>query len=83
MMLAKAEEFLHGLGIKQLRVRHHGSVARIEVEASDLALLVQDDVRSAVSQHFRSIGYTYVALDMDGFRSGSLNETLTKHGKTP
>jgi len=81
--IAKAEEFLHGLGIKQLRVRHHGSVARIEVEASNLALLVQDDVRSAVSEHFRSIGYTYVTLDMDGFRSGSLNETLAGHRKAP
>jgi uncharacterized protein len=79
--IAKAEEFLHGLGIAQLRVRHHGSVARIEVEPSDLALLVQDDVRSAVSEHFRSIGYAYVTLDMEGFRSGSLNETLAKHGK--
>ena len=79
--IAKAEEFLHGLGIAQLRVRHHGSVARIEVEPSDLALLVQDDVRSAISEHFRSIGYAYVTLDMEGFRSGSLNETLAKHGK--
>ena len=74
--IAKAEEFLGGLGIRQLRVRHHDSVARIEVEASDLELLVRDDVRAEVTEYFRSIGYSYVTLDLEGFRSGSLNEVL-------
>jgi len=74
--IASAEEFLRGLGIKQLRVRHHDTVARIEVEATDLPLLVRDDVRQAIAEHFRSIGYSYVTLDLEGFRSGSLNEVL-------
>jgi uncharacterized protein len=74
--IASAEEFLRGLGIKQLRVRHHDTVARIEVEATDLPLLVRDDVRKAIAEHFRSIGYSYVTLDLEGFRSGSLNEVL-------
>ena len=76
LRVARAEEYLRGLGIKQLRVRHHDSVARIEVEPSDLPLLVQDDVRAAVAEHFRSIGYSYVTLDLEGFRTGSLNEVL-------
>ena len=80
--IARAEEFLRGLGIKQLRVRHHGSTARIEVEPSDLALLVVDDVRQAVSKFFRSIGYAYVTLDLDGYRSGSLNEVLSASHRT-
>ena len=74
--IAKAEEFLRGLGIKQLRVRHHDTVARIEVEPADLPLLVEDDARKAISEYFRSIGYSYVTVDLEGFRSGSLNEVL-------
>ena len=84
--IAKAEEFLRSLGIKQLRVRHHDSVARIEVEPSEFGRLVDDDVREAVAGYFRSIGYAYVTLDLEGFRSGSLNEVLPvgrrKNGKT-
>ena len=74
--IAKAEEFLHELGIRQLRVRHHDTVARIEVEPADFPALTQEDVRAKVTDYFRSIGYSYVALDLSGFRSGSLNEVL-------
>ena len=74
--IAHAEEFLRGLGLRQLRVRHHGNTARIELEPGDLARLVDDETRRRVTEHFRSIGYTYVTLDLDGFRSGSLNEAL-------
>ena len=74
--VAQAEEFVRGLGVKQLRVRHHGSVARIEVEPADLPLLVRNDVRGAITKKLRAIGYTYVTIDLDGFRSGSLNEAL-------
>ena len=74
--IARAEEFLRGMGLGQLRVRHHGSVARIEVEPADFAILLEGDVRRRVTEYFRSIGYPYVTLDLDGFRSGSLNEVL-------
>ena len=74
--VAKAEEFLRGLGLRQLRVRHHDTMARIEVEPEDLPLMVSEEVREAVSNYFRSIGYAYVTLDLAGFRSGSLNEVL-------
>jgi uncharacterized protein len=74
--IAQAEEFLHGLGIRQLRVRHHDNVARIEVEAADLAKLVDESVRQQVVDRFREIGYSYVTVDLQGFRSGSMNEVL-------
>ena len=74
--IARAEEFLRGMGLGQLRVRHHGAVARIEVEPADFAILLEGDVRRRVTEYFRSIGYPYVTLDLDGFRSGSLNEVL-------
>ncbi len=75
--VAKAEEFLRGLGFRQLRVRHHDTIARIEVEPGDLSRLVREETREAVLGYFRSIGYVYVTLDMGGFRSGSLNEVLS------
>ena len=74
--IAKAEAFLHRLGIEQVRVRHHDDVARIEVEPADLSALVGDDTRQAIAAHFRAIGYSYITLDLEGFRSGSLNEVL-------
>ena len=78
---AKAEEFLRDLGIGQLRVRHHGSVARIEVTPADFPALLDESVRKSIGQHFRSIGYAYVTLDLEGFRSGSMNEVLTSDTK--
>ena len=74
--IARAEEYLHELGIGQLRVRHHDAVARIEVEPDGFLALMDEHLRKQVAAHFRSIGYSYVTLDLDGFRSGSLNEVL-------
>ena len=71
-----AEDYLRGLGIRDLRVRHHDRIARIEVDEQGIALLAKPDVRNALVRHFRSLGYTYVTLDLSGFRSGSLNEVL-------
>ena len=79
--IAKAEEFLRDLGIGQLRVRHHGSVARIEVTPADFPALLDESVRKSIGQYFRSIGYAYVTLDLEGFRSGSMNEVLSSKTK--
>lgn len=70
----RAEAALRQLGLRQLRVRHHGEVARVEVEPDELeqAFRLRHEVVGAV----RSAGYAYVALDLEGFRSGSLNEVL-------
>ena len=75
----KAEEYLHDLGFVQLRVRVHGSAgeaARIEVAPEDIARLAQDDLRTQIQARLRELGFTYVALDLAGFRSGAMNEVL-------
>lgn len=73
-----AENFLRqALGLRQLRVRDHMPVARIEVPEEDIASLVQPDVRSRIVARFKALGYTYVTIDLAGFRSGSLNEVLS------
>lgn len=69
-----AEAFLRQLGLRQLRVRHHTDVARIEVEAQDLALVVEH--RERIVTRMKNLGYKYVTLDLAGFRSGSMNEGL-------
>jgi uncharacterized protein len=73
-----AEMFLRSLGIRQLRVRHHGSVARIELDDSGMAVLMQSGRRSAVVERFKALGFAYVTLDLAGFRSGSMNEVIGK-----
>ena len=74
--IAEAEEYLRSLGIERLRVRHHDTVARIEVGTEDFRVLLDDETRRGVVEKFREIGYSYVTLDLEGFRSGSLNEVL-------
>ena len=72
-----AEQFLYDLGIRQFRVRHHGDLARIELEAQEISSLLSKTVRHDISAHFKTIGYTHVTLDLQGYRSGSLNEGVT------
>ena len=73
----RAEELLRSLGFGVLRVRHHGEVARLEVPLDQLARLTSVGVREAVVQGLRELGFRYVTLDLEGFRSGSLNGALT------
>lgn len=72
-----AEAYLRSLGVRQVRVRHHGDVARIETDRDGMALLAADAHRETVVIKLQAIGYRYVALDLQGYRSGSLNEGLT------
>ena len=74
--IAQAESFVRGLGVRQVRVRHHGAVARIEVEPGDIPVLTSGDAARRVAEHLRSLGYSYVTVDLEGFRSGSMNEVL-------
>lgn len=76
--VAEGERFLRGLGFSTVRVRHHGNVARVELSGADIPLAVEESVRHAIVKRLRELGYVYVALDLEGFRSGSLNEVL-KH----
>jgi uncharacterized protein len=77
-MIYKAEKFLHELGFRQLRVRHHDKIARIEVERSDLPRLIEEEMSRTVTDGLRKIGYTYVTVDLLGYRTGSMNETFLK-----
>ena len=74
--IGKAEEHLRSLGFRQLRVRHHDSVARIEIGPEDFSTLLKDEIRQDITRYFRTIGYAYVTMDLEGFRSGSMNEVL-------
>ena len=76
--IADAEKFLRDMGFSQLRVRHHDSIARIELEISEIELIMKKEIKDRVVEHFKSIGYLYVTLDLAGFRSGSLNEELSR-----
>lgn len=74
-----AERFLRSFGITQLRVRHHNNIARIEVLEKDLRRLLDTQVRRQILTHFKELGYTYVTIDLEGYRTGSMNETLQKN----
>lgn len=75
--IAAGESYLRSLGIRDCRLRHHGSTARIEVDGDGSFLLLKAEVRRDLVKQIRALGYTYVTLDLDGYRSGSLNEGLT------
>ena len=76
-MIDRAEQFLRGLGLANLRVRYHkGDLARIEVPAEAIARLSQPETREAVLAELRRLGFQYVTLDLEGFRSGSMNRAL-------
>jgi pyridinium-3,5-biscarboxylic acid mononucleotide sulfurtransferase len=72
----RAEAFLHEHGFRQVRVRHHGNLARIEVEPHDMlrALEMRDEIVAAL----KAAGYAFISLDLAGFRSGSLNVDIKK-----
>ncbi len=81
-MVYKAEKLLRELGFRQLRVRHHDKIARIEVERSEIPRLIEDEMSCIVTDGLRKIGYTYVTVDLLGYRTGSMNEGFFKK-KTP
>jgi uncharacterized protein len=81
--IAQAEEHLRSLGFSQLRVRHHESIARIEVPAEDIPRFMRPEIRESVVRGLKELGYTYVTLDLLGYRTGSLNETLSEDEKAP
>jgi len=78
--IGRAERALRKLGFAHVRVRHHDAVARIELAPGDFARMLDDAVRAAVVEAVRAAGYTYVALDLQGYRTGSLNEALLRPG---
>lgn len=74
-----AESAIKSLGFKQVRVRHHDNMARIEVESEKIHLLTEPNICRRIVDALAKIGYTYITLDMRGYRTGSMNETLDKN----
>ena len=72
-----SEDFLFRMGFKQLRVRHHGPVARIETSEMQFRRFLNKNIRKKVVERFKELGFKYVSLDLEGFVSGSMNRTLT------
>ncbi|HJX61813.1 MAG TPA: ATP-dependent sacrificial sulfur transferase LarE [Dehalococcoidia bacterium] len=72
--IGQAEEFIRSLGVRQLRVRHHDGIARIETDDAGMAVLMSDGNRQAAVLRLEELGYRYVALDLAGYRQGSLNK---------
>jgi pyridinium-3,5-biscarboxylic acid mononucleotide sulfurtransferase len=77
-MIDRSEAYLRSLGFRDLRVRHHGAVARIELPPSDFPKLLAGDVAADVARKLQEFGFKFVTLDLQGFRSGSLNEGLVQ-----
>lgn len=71
-----AEEFIKSLGFNEIRVRDHGCIARIEVEKDKIELLLIPEKRKIISETLKSLGYTFIALDLDGYRTGSMNRLI-------
>ena len=72
--VAAGEHILHTMGFKIARVRFHGEVARLELERDEIARIFETQIRDTVEREFKKIGFRFVAIDLKGFRSGSLNE---------
>ena len=79
--VARAEEFMRARGYRQVRVRHHGEIARLEVGADELERAFAE--REAISAELTDAGFLYVTLDLAGYKSGSLNAALSRPGKKP
>lgn len=74
----RGEELLRSLGFRQFRVRYHGDTARIEVGAGEIPLFLDEPLRRRVVEGFKEIGFVYVTLDLQGYRTGSMNEAIGK-----
>lgn len=72
----EAEKFLKEMDFREVRVRHHQELARIEVGKEELERACREEIRAEINRKFKELGYTYVALDLQGYRSGSMNEVL-------
>ena len=75
-MVEAAEAFLADSGFKQYRVRHHGSVARIEVGSSEIEKINEPNLRKNIVEKFKEIGFLHIAVDLEGYTTGSMNRVL-------
>jgi uncharacterized protein len=77
-MIDRGEDVLRKMGFRQCRVRHHGDIARIEISREEIVKAFSTEIFDSLSREFKRIGFQFVALDLDGYRSGALNEVLTQ-----
>jgi uncharacterized protein len=82
VQVGKAEDVLKDLGFSQVRVRHHGEIARVEVKTGELRKAMTREARAQIVRRLKKLGYTYVTLDLEGYRTGSLNEPLRRKKRT-
>ncbi|MBI5185626.1 MAG: ATP-dependent sacrificial sulfur transferase LarE [Nitrospinae bacterium] len=75
-MVERSEDFLKKLGFRQVRVRHHGQIARVELPKEELERALACGPRESIVGELKNIGFSYVALDLEGYRTGSMNEIL-------
>lgn len=75
-MVDEAEQLLLDLGFRQVRVRHHGTLARIEITEDQFEKIMTGEIRNLINSRLKEIGFTYISLDLGGYRTGSMNETL-------
>ena len=79
--VGRAEEYLRSLGFRQLRVRYHGEIARVELEPREIDRFLQGDLRQKAVDFLKELGFTYVTLDLQGYRTGAMNEALPRREK--
>jgi uncharacterized protein len=79
--IEQGEELLRGMGFRQVRLRHHGELARVEVDPSELAYALDPAIARAVVAALKPLGFRYVSLDLEGYRTGSLNEVLSPNAR--
>jgi uncharacterized protein len=77
-MIDQGEEIMRSLGFSQSRVRHHGDIARIEIDREEMARALSIEMFGRFSSEFKKLGFRFVAIDVDGYRTGALNEVLTQ-----
>jgi uncharacterized protein len=77
-IIQTSEDLLRTFGFRQVRVRHHGTTARIEIDRDEFGLLLSNGLAKKITASLKELGYTYVCLDLEGYRTGSLNEVIQK-----
>ncbi|HZC64951.1 MAG TPA: TIGR00268 family protein, partial [Candidatus Dormibacteraeota bacterium] len=82
-LVERGESALRELGFRQFRVRLHDKLARIEISPEEMPLAFSENMAAKMAQMLKKAGFTYVALDLEGYRQGSLNEGLTKADRSP
>ena len=76
LQVEQAEDALRSLGFRQFRVRHHGEIARIEIAPEEMVRALTTEMAAEFTRRFKALGFTYITLDLEGYRSGSMNAVL-------